>query len=67
MTVRESYINKCENIILWSEERPDFNVDFVKSVLEQLEFSTKSPSAKQAEAIDNIIEKFKIDINEDDF
>jgi hypothetical protein len=59
MTNEQDYAEKCNIILNWAERKPKFRTDFIESVLsfiENTEFITNS----QMNAIDNIIEKYKI-------
>lgn len=62
MSLRETYIEKCRHILNWADEHPEFDETFVKSVMGQMEHANREPTDKQAVAIDNIIERFKIDL-----
>ena len=47
--------SKCNAIINWAKYRPNFNIDFVQSVLE-----SDDPSEYMMEGVDNIIKRFRI-------
>ena len=53
------YIQKCEKILDWSQRKPKFNNEFVKSVLKFIE-ENNYISEKQIQCVDKIITKFKI-------
>ena len=58
----ESYLEKCEAILCWADEKDrGFDTGFVESVADQLE-AGRDPSEKQMAAIDNIIDKFHIEV-----
>lgn len=60
---KRSYAEKCEAIIAWAEDRDDFDTGMVESVAGQIE-SGRELSWKQEQAIDNIIERWHIDIED---
>jgi hypothetical protein len=62
MSLRGTYIEKCKHILNWADEHPEFDEGFIKSVLSQMEHGNREPTDKQANAIDNIIGRFKIDL-----
>jgi hypothetical protein len=54
---------KCKAIINWAvEEKDDFELGFVQSVLDQVTKAKRPASPKQEAALDNIICQFKIDV-----
>lgn len=58
----DGYGAKLSAILNWAlDEKPDFDTKFVESVQAQLE-SKGSISTRQMEAVDNIIDRFKIDV-----
>lgn len=58
----DGYGAKLSAILNWaSDEKPDFDTAFIESVQAQLE-SKGSISTRQMEAVDNIIDRFKIDV-----
>ena len=58
----ELYLEKCEAILCWADEKDrGFDTGFVESVVGQLE-AGRDPSERQMNAIDNIIDKFHIEV-----
>jgi hypothetical protein len=47
-------------VLDWAEQHPEFDESFVKSLAEKLE-SFGSLTSGQSDALDNIIEKWRID------
>ena len=58
----ELYLEACEAILRWADEKDrGFDTEFVESVVSQLE-AGHDPSERQMNAIDNIIDKFHIEV-----
>ncbi len=57
------YEDKCAAIMSWADERgdDDFDTTFVESIQEQIE-KGRDLTQKQMDAIDNIIDQFRIDV-----
>ena len=61
MVSRYDYLEeRIETVLNWAADHPDFDLEFVESLKKQLE-DRGSFSDKQEEALDNIIEKWRID------
>jgi len=58
-------LNKIEMILEWAEEHPEFDTSFVESLKSWYDRGVEL-SERQEEALDNIIEKFDIEDNDDD-
>lgn len=56
------YSHKISGILKWADQQENFSTTFVEKISEVLENRGKL-SVKQMNAIDNIIEKFDIDID----
>lgn len=59
-----TYIEKMEAILVWAEKKPKFSTTFIEDVLGRTK-KFNSISEKQMASIDNIINKFKIEIEID--
>lgn len=55
------YSEKIDAILNWARSKPNFDTEFVESVENQLNERGDLTSA-QEEALDNIIEKFRIKV-----
>ncbi len=58
------YKNKCEKILIWAKRVPHFDKKFIESVLKFYDKAERITVAQEC-AIDNIIEQWKIKIDDD--
>lgn len=49
---------KCNMVLEWAENMPDFDTEFVESLLEQL--GERELTEAQEDGLNNIIERFRI-------
>jgi hypothetical protein len=64
IAVQKNYRDRLESIRNWAEEHSNFDTTFIDSLIEQVDEKCRPLSEPQRESIDNILDRFSIDLGD---